>query len=446
MSADSRFHSHLSQNGGTTATATPADGTTAQSAVLQQGGAGPAHILTLQQPLTASMVGNNFSQAGKYLNYAITDVTNNTSVRAAGIKAGFYFDIHALCQSNNFGACLVGMVTTPESAFEHTCDGTNSRITDTHSGGVTQFVTDATSSGIRQVLANTISYFGSKTWDFGLDDDAQDMSEISPYYNFVNYNTGAPQNPAPYCNFNESTYLSGMQAYYASSSIPIIANSLMPSGSSSASNGTKYFNGAAPLIGGMLEGAYADSFNGPDRYKESGMIWQSEENSELATANANRLFVAYEHLGGTDATGLDERTYTYASLMLGFSLNSTVLAEDGTAVNSGVYVNPEALLVPTSPLVSEPSNISSLQKNGGAYVREFANCYYNGNSIGACASVVNSNASSSVSMPALSRSYAHTAVISGAGVVSGVDSGSVNVNGPSAPSTIQAKTAYILVQ
>jgi hypothetical protein len=409
---------------------------------------GPTHILTYQTPLTSSNTtfGSSFSTPANYLDYAITNGPDSVKIRSAGIKTGYYFDLHSVCSSNDFGACLIGSITIPESAFEHTCDGTNARITDTHSAGVTQYVTDATSSGLRQALGNLIT--GSAltgSWDFAYDDDAQDMSEAYPYMTFLNANTGAPQNPAPYCNFSESSYLAGMLSYYNSSSISIIANNLEPSGSSSASAGTKFF-AAAPLIGGMLEGIYGSSFNGPSRSKESGSIWQSEENSELATANANRLFVGYEHVGGTDSTGIDQRNYIYASLMLSYSLNSTVLAEDAVKTNSGIQVNPEALLVPTSPLVGEPSNISSLQKSGGAYVREYANCYYSGKSIGQCAAVVNPNSSGSVSMPSFSQSYSHTAIISGAGVIPGVDNGSVNLNGPSAPSSIGAEEAYILTK
>lgn len=410
-------------------------------------GAG-AHILTFQMTITSSTMsfGNSFSYVAPYLNYAVTTPDVSAASRAAGITTGYYLDLHSICQSGMTGACLIGQISIPESAFEHTCDGMNARILDTHSSGVTQYVSDATSGGLRQTLANAIAYNAQQgSWDFIFDDDAQDLSEIYPYMNYMNAVTGAPQIPAPYCNFNESSYRAGMVNYYKSSSLPVIGNTLMPSGSTAPSLGVKFF-GAAPLIGGMIEGIYGDSFNGPDRNKESGTIWQSEENSELAAAYVNRLFIGYEHVGGTDANGIDERNYIYASLMLSFSPKSTVLAEDGTPTNSGLLVNPEALLVPANPLQGEPSNISALQKSGGAYVREYAKCTYAGQSIGQCAAVVNSNNWGSVPMPSLRQSYTHTAVISGAGVVSGIDNGSVNVKGPWAPSSIGAEEAYILTK
>jgi hypothetical protein len=432
---------------GSTETAAPSS-TTSTGTTSTGAASGQTHILTYQMPLTSSntSLGSSFSTAASYLNYAITNGADSAKIRSAGIKTGYYFDLHSVCSSNTYGACLIGQVTIPETAFEHTCDGSNARIIDTHSGGgVTQYLTDATSSGLRTALANVITANAQNgSWDFGFDDDAQDMSESYPYMTFLNANTGGAQNPAPYCNFSESTWMQGMLSYFNSSSVSLIANSLEPSGSSSASAGTKFFS-AAPLIGGMLEGIYGSSWNGSSRYKESGNIWQSEENSQIASANANKLFVGYEHVGGTNAAGIDQRNYIYASLMLGYSPTSTVLAEDGTTTNSGIQVNPEALLVPTSPLVSQPSTISALQK-GGAYVREYATCYYAGKSIGQCAAVVNSNSSGSVAMPSLSQSYSHTAVISGAGVIPGVDNGSVNVSGPSAPSTLAAEEAVILTK
>jgi hypothetical protein len=390
--------------------------------------------------------GNSFATVAPYLDYAVTSPEASGAARAAGIKTGYYVDLHSICQSSMAGACLMGLIPIPESAFVHTCDGSNARIVDTHSAGVTQYVSDATSGGLRKTLSNTIGYYSQRgSWDFVFDDDAQDLSEIYPYMPYRNAESGAPQHPSPYCNFNESTYRSGMLNYYQSSSLPVIGNTLMASGSSGSSLGVKFF-GASRLIGGMIEGIYGDSFNGPDRSKESGMIWQSEENSELATANANRLFIGYEHVGGTDANGIDERNYIYASLMLSFSLKSTVLAEDGTDTKSGLLVNPEALLVPENPLKSEPSTISALQGSGGAYVREYAKCSYGGGAIGPCAAVVNPNSWGSVPMPSLTQRYAHTAVIHGAGVLDGTDDGWVDLKGSGAPSSIDAREAYILTK
>jgi hypothetical protein len=446
--AESRHGPH--KGSAPAATASPSSGSQAPTGGAAVSSSGPLanHILTYQMTLSSSNTsfGNSFSNAAPYLNYVIASPGDSAAIRAAGIKTGYYFDLHSICTSNITGACLIGEISIPESAFEHTCDGSNARIINTHSGGVTQYVSDVTSAGLLQALANVYAYDAQLgSWDFGFDDDAEDMSESYPYLSYINEATGQSQSPAPYCNFNESAYQAGMLSYLNSSSIPLIGNTLMPSSSSAPSAGIHLF-GSPSLIGGMLENIYGNSGSDSSHAKESGAIWQSEENSELAAANAKRLFVGYEHVGGTDSTGIDQRNYVYASLLLSFSPSSTVLAEDGTVTNSGIEVNPEAMLVPGNPLVGEPSNISSLRKSGGAYVREYANCSYSGQPIGQCAAVVNSNASGNVAMPSLSQKYAHTAVISGAGVVSGIDDGTVDLQGPNAPSSINAEEAYILTK
>jgi hypothetical protein len=430
-------------------TATPRPTPTVQptSAPISQ-----THIMTFQQHLASNQIsrfGTNYGAVGPYINYALTDATANSALRAAGVKTGFYSTVHTICNPTTYGECNPQASQAPASVFAKTCGG-NKVTFSSPSSSLVQYQTDPThSADLTSLFNNVIATADSNgtQFDFVFDDNAYVPGDSIGWEKWYDANNGSIVSPGPYCNYTDAGYISGMQSMFNNLNLPAIANAFqVPGNVPAASLAVQYFNGNSNLWGGMLEYAYGTDLSTASRVKESGGIWQSEENTQLATSNAHRLFVAYEHIGGVDAAGLDERLYIYASLMLSFDNASLVMAEDSTNNASQVNVNPEEQLVPTQPLVAQPTNISSLVKSGGAYAREYAACYYAGRSIGPCASVVNSNASASVPFPTLSRSYGHTAVISGSGIVPSYDNGNMSFNGPAPSSTLAAREAVIVVQ
>jgi hypothetical protein len=409
------------------------------------------HIMTFQQHLASNQVttfGNNYGAVGPYITYALTDSIANPALRAAGVKTGFYSTVHTLCDPQTYGECTPQASQAPASVFAKTCAGDKVTFS-SPSSSLTQYQTDASQSTDLSSLLNTVIATATSDgthFDFAFDDNAYVPGDSLGWEKWYDFTTGAVVSPGPFCNYTNAAYISGMRSLYTNATLPVIANSLQaPDNAPAVSLGVQYYNGVPNLWGGMLEYIYGTNLSSASRIKESGSIWQSEENTQLATSNAQRLFIAYEHVGGTDAAGLDERLYIYASLMLSFDNASLVMAEDVTNNTSHVNVNPEEQLVPTQPLIAQPSTISSLAQAGGAYAREFAACYYAGKAIGPCATVVNSNASGSVAFPSLSRSYGHTAVISGAGIVPNYDNGAMTFNGAAHSSTLAAREAVIVV-
>jgi len=126
------------------------------------------------------------------------------------------------------------------------------------------------------------------------------------------------------------------------------------------------------------------------------------------------------------------------------------------ALNSGLVA--EFNIVPTQPYQTATSNdITTLQipdghtagssPAGGAFRREFAQCYQNGSSIGGCAVVINpeSNNYTSggvVTMPTLTHSYTSSLVLND----SPADSGGTATWTGSVPTSLQPMTAVILKQ
>ena len=80
-------------------------------------------------------------------------------------------------------------------------------------------------------------------------------------------------------------------------------------------------------------------------------------------------------------------------------------------------------------------------QSGGAYGREYQNCYYAGNYVGPCAVAVNPNASGTVPFPF--PQYQHTLVLNGYGTT---DGGTAALNGAAPPTYLPALGAAVVFQ
>jgi len=132
----------------------------------------------------------------------------------------------------------------------------------------------------------------------------------------------------------------------------------------------------------------------------------------------------------------------YASFLLTYSPSLSIISEQFDTP-SNFHVEPESQLVALRPLVAQPGNISGLQYSRGIYGCEYAACYLDGKSIGACAAAVNSNAVGTSGAFPWPRKYKHTLALSGGGVL---DGGSVDASGPVPPASIGGQDAVIAIQ
>ncbi|MBV8147607.1 MAG: hypothetical protein JO092_00785, partial [Candidatus Eremiobacteraeota bacterium] len=123
--------------------------------------------------------------------------------------------------------------------------------------------------------------------------------------------------------------------------------------------------------------------------------------------------------------------------LLSYSPSSSILWEEfGTP--SGFHVLPESLLVPLSPVVPAPASLSGLVQAGGAYGREYRQCFLAGKFVGPCAVAVNSD--TGMTHPFPFPQYTHTLTLSGSSVL---DGGTVSTSGPAPPINIPATEAVI---
>lgn len=191
------------------------------------------------------------------------------------------------------------------------------------------------------------------------------------------------------------------------------------------------------VIGGMCEGCYGD--NTPDRIK-SGVEWQDDLDIEIKTVHLRKIFWDYVRYINNDPNA---RIYTFASFMLAWDPQYSIYQTAYKPETAGqLHVTPETGIVAYDPVKRDVAAFSDLRDPGGAYVREYRNCYYRGAPIGPCAFVVNSDALPHP-RPNLTLAYHHTIQISGGMILEG---GTVSPGGPDAPNPIPGMHAFILTR
>lgn len=367
------------------------------------------HVLTgayLGTPLGPTAI--PWSTAAPFLTWAQTGPENANAISAAGIKTQFYIDANRL-QTND------ALYTSTESNFAHACDGT--RVTDVYVWNgtpITQYVPDLTNTQYQQVFANRVAQVASEGhFDAMFEDDA------GPLSGFAAENPFSPGLP---CNYTDAAWLAAGQALNQASPVPIFFNGLNEVNGHSTSLSVGLLS-SPNTIAGNYEGCYADG----GTPKIGGWLWQTIENTELAVAALHKTFGCMLKDTTTASSALDGRMYAYASFLLTYDPNTSLLWEFYTTP-SGFDVQPETQLVALDPKTPAPSDVSALASPGGAYAREYGACYIAGTYAGPCAAAVNPSSSSSVPFPL--PQYAHTLVISGSGVL---DGGSIATSGPAPP-------------
>jgi hypothetical protein len=132
------------------------------------------------------------------------------------------------------------------------------------------------------------------------------------------------------------------------------------------------------------------------------------------------------------------RIYAYASFLLTYNPSLDVMWED-FATTSGLHVFPEEQLVALDPVVATPTSVASLELSGGAYGRQFSECFIAGNFVGPCAVAVNPNNGTSVPFPF--PQFTHTLTLTGYGML---DGGTLSTQGAAPPEYLSGSQAEIV--
>jgi hypothetical protein len=370
------------------------------------------HVLTedfLGSPYGSTVVSP--AQAAPFLTWAQVGVSDANAVASAGIKTQYYID-PALTVSEHWDP----LHTQDESTYAHDCLG--NRITRRYDR-VTQSLMALEQPSMRAVFARWVRRVTAAVhYDALFEDDAVPPSEYLRFHLMP-------------CGYNDRDWLRALDGLNATSPIPVIMNGLnaskrpMPSGLLALLSSPK-----------TLGLNYESCYSGVTQTRVGGTIWQAMENSEIAVADAHKLFECSARDGAAAATSIDRRIYVYASFLLGYDPSTSILSED-FMTPSKFRVEPESQLVGLDPSPGQPGNVSDLHAPGGTYARRFARCYIDGRFVGSCAAVVNPSDSA---QPFPYPNYNHTLVLRGGGIL---DGGTVDDNGPPPPSRVAPIEAVI---
>lgn len=401
--------------GGITGSPAPVPSSTAKPVATPTPAATAGPSIATSHILTADYLGynsfTNWSAAAPWLTWATIPAQQATTVGATGIKTMFYTD-------PNRQAAGDPMFTSDDSTYEHTCGG--SKMT-TVLGQDVMKVSSANMLALWKGLVASRETYGHI--DAMFEDNAGGLNE----YGTSSF-SGLP------CNYNDATRITDDQNMEQGLGHAVIYNGL------GGLNGEGVSQSIAlnkTTLGGTFEHCYAQIDYKPKTFDWN---WRATEDTEIQMAQQNKLFFCMPKDVTSATSSADGRQYVYASLLLTYNVNSTVLWSTYTST-SGVTVDPESELVALNPKVATPSDISGLLTPGGVYAREYGACYIKGVSVGGCAFVVNSDYYNARTFPY--TNYHHSLVMHGGAIL---DGGTITADGPAPSATIQKLESAIVFQ
>lgn len=340
--------------------------------------------------------------AARWLTWAEVDTRGAKQLAPLGVKTIFYTNPNRIIAGEP-------MYPANESSFAHDCSG--NRITSTWRHD--QYLMDPHSPALLSAWQGFVREHLTESHF-----DAVFVDDSSPAYT-----TAQP------CGFRVDEWLDATIAQQRNLGFPIIYNALEDTQGPDVSREIAL---NASAVGGMMEECY--SRLRPDT-KSTGTQWLVTERTEIEMARQHKYFFCY----GRDLTPAeqahDARIYTYASFLLTYDLDTSVLWEYFQTPSRG-HVMPETALVPTGPVQQSVPSIESLRNRDGIFVREYRECYINARPAGACVAAVNSD---DVEHPLSIPGYNRALVLQGSGVF---DGGSIAENGP-VPQSLAPSTAVI---
>lgn len=351
-----------------------------------------------------------------YVDWTQTDSSHAPALRSAGIKVQIYTDFWRNYSSDNpaVGYNDIKPGGAHAVAAAKTCSGSVIYAPRYGGGYEADPRSDAALGHAQVVIGYRQKQYGSQ-YDAVFADDTGTFSD----------------NPLP-CNYSHASIAAAINGVDRSVGVPMFVNTL---GAEADPVQQTDFAQASNVLGAMCEECYASYNSAKVDVVQTGRAWKRVENAEIAMVGMRKIFWDYARAIGNPADETALRTYVYASFLLTYDPQYTMFQEAFKSKYT-FPVMPETGLVPMNPLSSE-TDVDRYGRTGGAYMREFGNCYYRGVNEGPCAVTVNPGNST---VPVPSSAYAHSMALAGAGVLEG---GSASFDAP-APRSLAPGAAAIL--
>jgi hypothetical protein len=376
----------------------------------------PTHVMTMDSYQYSTGKLPDRKVAARYLTWAIAQPKDTNSFAAVGIKTLLYTD-------PNRTAVGDPMYTNDETTFAHDCS--NNRITITGKSATT-YLMDPTSPDLQALWRTYVA--DVLTWGDHYDAILEDNADVVH-----------PVSALP-CNFDQTAWTAGTNTMNQALGASVIYNGL--------GNLVDGDQNVSPAIGlnptaitGELEGCYSNG--DPNNPVPRKTVWETYETTEIDMVTAGTPFLC-RGLGTLPAaTAQSERMYMYASFLLTYDPNTSIISEQFATQNTALMVDPESGFVALDPLVAEPTAITTLESSNWIFGRQFADCYLFGRPIGACAAVVNADSSNVSHAFPWQGVYKHSLILHGGAIL---DGGRAGVQGPAPPAEVPGASAVIAIQ
>lgn len=365
------------------------------------------------------------AETARLLNWAMPDMRIADAARKLGIRSYAYVDPSIQFDPKRDEAPLY---SEDEATFLRGCDGRRATL---RRGDLSGYLMDVGAPN-----------YGRRVRSY--------VDKLRPHYDalfvddlFASTDTWATMVNKP-CSRSFTAEREGTFALWEQLAMPVIFNGLgnAPDDGRPDPHAQSALSGPH-VIGGMYEFCLTTGDGGMDHtmaHKRVDGAWLSTENSHLDTLARDRLFFCYSDSGtaGDSPAGIDERAYVYASFLLVYKPEKSVLEMAAGTSRKRLSVFPEAQLVALDPLRPAPAGVDALRTSSGAYVREYRRCYLAGQDPQPCAAVVNPSASHSV--PVALPAYRHALALNGGAIA---DGGSLRRDA-AAPAALQPASGTIL--
>ena len=374
------------------------------------------HVLTWQDDTGLDSQTFGWAQIAPYVDWTVLSPANNLAAQSVGIKTVLYTDPNRVDSSSP-------EYSNDESEFAHDCS--NNRITINGTQSVT-YLTEPTSSTLESLWQQHVASYnqGSGGQFTVVFDDTPIVANVS----------------AMPCNYAQPTWIANQIALNTGLNYPLIFNGL-----GNLANGLDQVSPAIAFlptsVGGMMEGCYSN-YNGPNSMPKL-TVWHTFEDTEIQVLASGKLFVCRGFNNAPDTQSQVQRIYMFASFLLTYDPAHAIFSPKFTPANSGFWIQPEDQIVALDPVIAAPASIDQLSEGTNVYGRQYRNCYYIGQWIGPCASVVNSDSANNEHPMPWTGVYHHTLVVSGGDIL---DGGTASPNGPAPPAFIPGTSAVILTQ
>jgi hypothetical protein len=359
--------------------------------------------------------------------WAFADASIAADARRAGIRTIAYLDPSIQYDPKRDVAPLA---SDDETTYLRACDGSRARV---RLGDLDGFLMNQAAPAYRERLAHYVDEHVRAEYDALFADDV-----------FAATDTFTHVVAAP-CRHTFDDERAATFGAWQAAHIPIVFNGLglAPDDGHVSEHAVAALEGPN-ILGGMYEmclTAYDEHTDHTLGHRRVDSAWMSVQNSHLAAVAHRKSFFCFAEspVDGATPDGLADRMYTYASFLLAYEPQYSVLQEHLHSAPSGVPVYPETRLVPLEPQASAHQDISDL-RHGGTYVREFAQCYIARAAAGPCAAVVNPSSTGSVAFPL--HGYRAALALRGGSIA---DAGSVAFSAP-VPSSLGPASAAIVVK